>query len=255
MLHCARGLYRLERLTVVAEPDVFACGNSAQTSGCTHANDVIVQCSAFSTLRLVGGTTASTGRLELYHNGSKGVIVVLLERRAVCALGFVRRLGPAVLHGFRWDRGECRVSAVGLRRWLPASRSCCAALLYSRCSPGLRPVQRLWCARERGCPCVAVCPHPCPPPSLPLAEPTLASCSHGDWFNNQCLISFYQVGLTCTSPVNVRIQGGPTQSAGRVEVLHNGVWGSVCRCIGSFSSGDSPCCFTLPFMQLFDVRH
>ncbi|ESO86370.1 hypothetical protein LOTGIDRAFT_129408, partial [Lottia gigantea] len=58
-------------------------------------------------------------------------------------------------------------------------------------------------------------------------ESSITDCNHNAWGLGNCGHS-EDVGLKCSSSLQVRLTNGSDQTMGRVEVLHNGTWGTVC---------------------------
>ncbi|KAI1887087.1 hypothetical protein AGOR_G00202510 [Albula goreensis] len=163
---------------------------------CDHMEDAGVSCSPFTdgVVRLVGADIPWEGRLEVYHNGDWGTVCsngwTELHARVVCRqLGFRGRAEVAVDGAYGEGSGLILLDGV-------------------RCSG---------------------------------AEHSLLDCSHTEWGRHECTHR-QDVALRCERRIEsnhipgpppatgmlVRLVGGQSRKEGRVEVLLNGQWGSVC---------------------------
>jgi len=161
---------------------------------CSHDNDVSVSCIADSAeaVALVGGGNPRVGRLEVFHGTQWGT---------VCDDGFTDATARVVCHslGFGHVGRKVEINLYGTGN-------------------GLIWFDNVTCNGT---------------------EQHIGKCSHSDWRSHRCT-HHDDVAVSCTndtsaanvndpttSVTGVRLTGG-SNSTGRLEVLHDGVWGTVC---------------------------
>ncbi|XP_078064498.1 scavenger receptor cysteine-rich domain-containing protein DMBT1-like, partial [Mustelus asterias] len=71
-------------------------------------------------------------------------------------------------------------------------------------------------------------------------EASLSWCLTDPWRSQSCAQS-QDASVTCSGPVPLRLVGGNNACSGRVEVHHQGVWGTVCSGNWSESAADVVC--------------
>ncbi|XP_069120537.1 scavenger receptor cysteine-rich domain-containing group B protein-like [Argopecten irradians] len=173
--------------------------NGWGNENCGHSEDVGIECEGedvttplpqqAAALRLVGESTNSSGRLEVYHDGVWGTVCDdefdSLDLRVACQqLGFS-------------DNEHQRIMV--------------------KVGPGSGTIwmDNLACSGD---------------------ESALSDCPFNGWGNENCGHT-EDVGIVCdrddTLPLPphkapLRLFGGSTNSSGRLEVYHDGVWGTVC---------------------------
>ncbi|XP_038614580.1 scavenger receptor cysteine-rich type 1 protein M130-like [Tachyglossus aculeatus] len=161
---------------------------------CGHKEDAGVQCSEFLDLRLVSDTWTCAGRLEVFYNGTWGG-VCSNSMQDVTVSVICRQLGCG-------DSGTLESPGTygkGSGPWWVDNVNC-------------RP----------GDPTLWECP------SDPWSE---SSCSQEEEAQIKCAEEKKMQcpgSAACSERHKIRLVGGENNCSGRVEVWHNGTWGTVC---------------------------
>lgn len=184
------------------------------STGCTHADDVTLQCTSHNNVRLATG-----GRVEVFVNGSWGSVCdatfSLADASVVCKqLGYT---GGAPVYGtVPPGSGNIAISNISCSGIGAVSPS--LPLLPDRLSPSHRPLLSF----SRSYPSLSL--------SFPPAEASVNDCAYGTE-DIDCTHT-NDVGVACEAGLPLRltpdVATGALSNAGRVEVFYRGEWGTVC---------------------------
>ncbi|MGH0175505.1 UNVERIFIED_CONTAM: hypothetical protein FKN15_070564 [Acipenser sinensis] len=206
-----------------SESSVWDCASRGWgVHSCSHSEDAGVICSGYNAVRLEGGGRPCVGRVEVYQQGQWGAVcsngwdtvdagvvcydAVRLEGGGSPCAGRVEvyqqgQWGTVYDHG--WDLSDagvvCRQLGCG---------SAQSAQLNAYFGQGSGPIwlYGVYCSGS---------------------ESAMWDCSSSLWDGNS-IYHADDAGVICSGSDAVRLEGGGSPCAGRVEVYHDGQWGTVC---------------------------
>ncbi|XP_045411162.1 antigen WC1.1-like [Lemur catta] len=174
---------------------------------CRHKEDAGVTCSEFLALRMVSGDQMCAGWLEVFYNGTWGS-VCHSPMEATTLSVICRQLGCG-------DSGTLD-SSVAVRegsrsRWVDGIRCRKTATSLWQCPSDPWKDRSCFSTEEAYITCAGAGPESCP-----AAAP-------------------------CTDKEKLRLRGGDSVCSGRVEVWHEGSWGTVCDDSWSLAEAEVVC--------------
>ncbi|XP_043935092.1 antigen WC1.1-like [Protopterus annectens] len=197
--------------------DVMCSGNESVLWNCTflgwgkhnckHKEDVGVVCAEFKQLRLAGGSHSCKGRLEVFHNGTWGTVCSNGLNRQSPTMNIVcQQLACGNISDFQnlpvfgkssnpksVDHVQCLKDHTSL--W-----QCRSSFWdYNPCDE--EEEVHLTCSEEQERPNGKLNVLPCANKSL---------------------------GMDCTESGQLQLVGGKDRCSGTVEILNNGIWGTIC---------------------------
>ncbi|XP_052809331.1 deleted in malignant brain tumors 1 protein-like [Mya arenaria] len=204
---------------------------------CGHNEDVGVTCSS-SAIRLVNGTRQFEGRVEVYHNGTWGTVcgdgLNINFAKVVCRqLGYATE-NVALVSNAYYGEGNGPI-------WLDDVTCQGNETVINLCM--FRPWGQHNCVHKKD---VGVTCRACKVPYVRSAKYARAAISYNTTITYTCVGGYIHtngnlvrncqadgqldgISPTCTIGSRlIRLRNGTTQLEGRVEVLHNGSWGTVC---------------------------
>ncbi|NWT91567.1 C163A protein, partial [Urocynchramus pylzowi] len=212
-----RGTHFGDRHELIWQEEFHCVGNETHLAECprnmhhtnTCSHDATVVCSGYGGYRLANGNTTCSGRVELLHGGTWGTLCDYL-----------------------WDLPTANILCQQL--------DCGVALLIpNRFVDGNGPIWRdaFHCKGTESClwDCVQVT---LGNPACSAKEAATVTCSGKSGTQLMlCNTSHYQtvpmgvsedVGVICTGSRQMRLVNGTNRCAGRVELYHHGIWGTIC---------------------------
>ncbi|NWV49759.1 C163A protein, partial [Daphoenositta chrysoptera] len=215
-----RGTHFGDRHELIWQEEFHCVGNETYLADCprnihhtnTCSHDATVVCSGYGGYRLTNGSTACSGRVELLHGGSWGTLCdYLWDLPAANILCQQLDCGVALLIPSGQSFGEGNGGPI----WRDAfhckgTESClwdCAQVTLGNPTCSAKEAATVICSGKSGT-------------QLML-----------------CNTSYYQtvptgvsedVGVICSGSRQMRLVNGTNRCAGRVELYHHGIWGTIC---------------------------
>ncbi|NWI31889.1 C163A protein, partial [Sula dactylatra] len=213
-----RGTHFGDRHGLIWQEEFHCVGNETHLADCprmlhhskTCSHDATVVCSGYGGYRLANGSTTCSGRVELLHGGTWGTLCdYLWDLPAANALCQQLDCGVALLiPGDRFVDGNGPV-------WRDAfhcegTESClwdCAQVTLGNPACSAREAATVICSGKSG------------------TQLMLCKTSHSQTAPMEVA---EDVGVICSGSRQIRLVNGTRRCAGRVELYHDGIWGTIC---------------------------
>ncbi|NXX02486.1 C163A protein, partial [Larus smithsonianus] len=213
-----RGTHLGDRHELIWQEEFHCVGNETHLAHCprilhhikTCSHDATVVCSGYGGYRLANGSTTCSGRVELLHGGTWGTLCdYLWDLPAANALCQQLDCGVALLiPGDRFVDGNGPV-------WRDAfhcegTESClwdCAQVTLGNPACSAKDAATVICSGKSG------------------TQLMLCKTSHSQTVPMGVA---EDVGVICSGDRQIRLVNGTNRCAGRVELYHDGIWGTIC---------------------------
>ncbi|NXY10294.1 C163A protein, partial [Pteruthius melanotis] len=215
-----RGTHFGDRHELIWQEEFHCVGNETHLADCprnfhhtnTCSHDATVVCSGYGGYRLANGSTGCSGRVELLHGGTWGTLCDhLWDLPAANSLCQQLDCGVALLIPSGRSFGEGNGSPI----WRDAfhcegTESClwnCAQVTLGNPTCSAKEAATVTCSGKSG------------------TQLMLCNTSH---YQTVPTGVSEDVGVICSGDRQMRLVNGTNRCAGRVELYHHGIWGTVC---------------------------
>ncbi|NWX35647.1 C163A protein, partial [Notiomystis cincta] len=212
-----RGPHFGERHELIWQEEFHCVGNETHLADCPrnihHANtcshDATLVCSGYGGYRLANGSTTCSGRVELLHGGTWGTLCdYLWDLPAANTLCQQLDCGVALLipNGFVDGNGPIWRDTFHCK----GVESClwdCAQVTLGNPTCSAKEAATVTCSGKSG--------------------PQLMLCNTSHYQTVPTGVS-EDIGVICSGDRQMRLVNGTNRCAGRVELYHHGIWGTLC---------------------------